>query len=435
MSAPQGGESPAEQPLAARHVAAAVIGNALEFYDFTTYVIFSISIGHAFFPDLGQFANLMLSLGIFSAGFLLRPVGGVVIGTYGDRAGRRPAMVLSFTLAGAAIVAMALIPGYATIGWPAPILALVARGVQGFALGGEVGPATAFLFESAPARRRGLYASYQSASQSIAQLAGGVVGFTLAHVLDPLTFDQWGWRIAFLIGGLTVPFGYAIRRTLPETLHAKESFAAYAPLVEGISVLRTHWRPIAFGVMVLCSGTIATYSLNYLTTFAQDTLHMVVSTSLAAALVLGLFGVASSLAGGWLCDRLGRKPVMIWPRLLFLVLIWPLYFLIVRGRDAQALLLGTAALSLLANFAAGAVYSALSEGLPREIRSRSFSIIYSTSIAIFGGSTQLIETWLIRTTRSAMAPAWYLIGATAVGVIGILLIGETAPIRQRATGG
>ena len=338
-------------------------------------------------------------------------------------------MVLSFTLAGAAIVAMALIPTYAMIGWPAPLLALLARGVQGFALGGEVGPATAYLFESAPSWRRGLYASYQSASQSVAQFAGGAVGFVLAHMLNPVTLDHWGWRIAFLIGGLSVPFGYAIRRSLPETLHADESITAHAPLEEGVSVLRTHWRPIAFGLMVLCSGTIATYTLNYLTTFSQNTLHMVVSTSLAAALVLGLFGVISSLVGGWLCDRVGRKPVMIWPRVFFLAAIWPLYFLIVRDRSAQALLFGSAALSLLANFTAGPVYAALSEGLPREIRSRSFSIIYSTSIAIFGGSTQLIETWLIRVTGNAMAPAWYLLCATGIGLLGIVLIAETAPVR------
>src|SRR5579871_601611 len=424
----EAGEEP--QPLERRHVVAAVIGNALEFYDFTTYAFFSISIGHAFFPVLGEFANLMLSLSVFFAGFLMRPVGGLVIGRYGDRVGRRPATLLSFTLTGAAIVAMALIPPYAAIGWPAPALALVARSVQGFALGGEVGPATAYLFEAAPLHHRGLYASWQSASQSIAQLAGGAVGFVLAHVLDAGTLDAYGWRIAFLIGGLTLPFGYYIRRRLPETLHAPEHAPAHAPLEEGVSVFRTHWRPIAFGLMVFLSGTVATYSLNYLTTFAQRTLHMVVTTSFAATLVLGLAGIVSALFGGWLCDRIGRKPVMIWPRVVFLFAIWPLFYLIVREHDARALLFGSAALSLLANFASAAVYVALSEGLPRAIRSRGFSVIYSTSIAIFGGSTQLIETWLIQVTGSAMAPAWYLTAATAIGVLGIILIAETAPAKR-----
>lgn len=419
-------------PLPARHVVAAVIGNALEFYDFTTYAFFSISIGHAFFPNLGDFVNLMLSLGIFFAGFLMRPIGGLVIGHYGDRAGRRPAMLLSFTLTGIAIIVMALIPPYSMIGWPAPLLALVARGVQGFALGGEVGPATAYLFEAAPLKHRGLYASYQSASQSVAQLAGGLAGFILAHLLNAVVLDQWGWRIAFLLGGLMLPFGYYVRRRLPETLHVREHAPAYAPLEKGVSVFRTHWRPIAFGLMVLLSGTIATYTLNYITTFSLRTLHMVVATSFAATLVLGFAGIVSSVGGGWLCDRIGRKPVMIWPRVLFLLSIWPIFFLIVHRRDAEALLYGSAALSLLANFTSGAVYAALSEGLPREIRSRSFGVIYSTSIAIFGGSTQLIETWLLQVTGSPMAPAWYLIGATVIGLLGIVLIAETAPMRRMA---
>ena len=417
----------AARPPEKRHVVAAVIGNALEFYDFTTYAFFSISIGHAFFPDLGEFTDLMLSLGIFFAGFLMRPIGGAVIGAYGDRAGRRPAMLLSFMLTGAAIVFLAIIPSYARIGWWAPALALLARAVQGFALGGEVGPATAYLFEAAPPAHRGLYASWQSASQSIAQLTGGGVGLVLAHLLDPTALDRYGWRIAFLLGGLTLPFGYYIRRRLPETLHRPEEAVAHAPLEEGVSVFRTHWRTIAFGLMVFISGTIATYSLNYLTTFAQRTLHMVVATSLAATFVLGLAGIFAALAGGWLCDRIGRKPVMIWPRVIFLFSIWPLFYLIVRGHDARALLIGSAALSLISNFASAAVYVALSEGLPRAIRSRGFSIIYSTAIALFGGSTQLIETWLIKVTGSAMAPAWYLTGATALGVLGIVLIAETAP--------
>ncbi|MBV9331703.1 MAG: MFS transporter, partial [Alphaproteobacteria bacterium] len=163
---------------------------------------------------------------------------------------------------------------------------------------------------------------------------------------------------------------------------------------------------------------------------AQRTLHMVVSTSFAATLVLGAMGIVASIAGGWACDRLGRKPIMIWPRLVFLFAIWPIFYLIVREHDARALLIGSAALSLLANFASAALYVALSENLPRQIRSRAFSVIYATSITVFGGSTQLIETWLIKVTGSAMAPAWYMIGATLIGVIGILLIAETAPVRR-----
>src|SRR5262245_6627643 len=252
-------EGPA--PLAKRHVPAAVIGNALEFYDFTIYATFAISIGHAFFPNVNPFWNLMFSLLVFASGFLTRPIGGLVIGSFGDRSGRKPAMLLSFGLMGAAIVGMALIPSFAVIGWLAPALALGARAVQGFALGGEVGPTTAYLFEAAPAHRRGLYASFQSVSQSVASLVGGAVGVLLAQWLNAADLDVYGWRIAFLLGGLTLPFGLLLRRSLPETLHAEDHLPAHAPLQEGISVFRTHWRPIAFGLMVFAAGTVATYTL------------------------------------------------------------------------------------------------------------------------------------------------------------------------------
>jgi MHS family citrate/tricarballylate:H+ symporter-like MFS transporter len=422
-------EGAAHRPLARRHVLAAVIGNGLEFYDFTTYAFFSISIGHAFFPDLGEYVNLSLSLGIFAAGFVMRPIGGIVIGTYGDRSGRKPAMLLSFALMGGAIVAMALIPPFRTIGWAAPMLALVARSVQGFALGGEVGPTTAYLFEAAPVPHRGLYASFQSVSQSVSSLVGGAVGVTLAQLLDAATLDEWGWRIAFLIGGATLPFGLVMRRSLPETLHTHDHAVSHAPLEEGVSVFRTHWRPIAFGLMVFASGTVATYTLNYLTTYARGTLHMLAKTSFAATLVLGAFGIVAAAAGGWLCDRIGRKPVMIWPRILFLLTIYPLFLMIVRMHDATALLVGSAALSVLANFSSAAVYAALTEGLPKEIRGRGFSTIYALSITVFGGSTQSILTWLIHVTGNPMAPAWYLTAFTLLGVIGIVLIAETAPSR------
>ena len=418
-------------PLAKRHVLAAVIGNALEFYDFTIYATFAISIGHAFFPNVSRFWSLMFSLLVFAAGFITRPVGGYFIGSFGDRRGRKPAMLLSFGLMGASIIGMALVPSFAAIGWFAPALALAARALQGFALGGEVGPTTAFLFEAAPPRHRGLYASFQSVSQSVSSLVGGAVGVLLAQGLSAADLDTYGWRIAFLLGGLTLPFGLVLRRSLPETLHSEDHLPAHAPLEEGISVFRTHWRPIAFGLMVFAAGTVATYTLNFLTTYARDTLNMVASTSFAATFVLGAAGIIAAGFGGWLCDRIGRKPVMIWPRVVFLFCIYPLFLLIVLGHDAKALLFGTAGLSILANLSSAAVYAALSELLPKEIRGRGFSIIYSTSITVFGGSTQPILFWLIKATGNPLTPAVYLSVFTAIGVAGIVLISETAPSRRR----
>lgn len=418
-----------------RHLMAAVIGNALEFYDFTTYAFFSVAIGQAFFPSgpggltTTEFGSLMASLGTFGAGFILRPIGGLVIGSYADRIGRRPAMLLSFTLMGLAILALALIPSYRSIGVIAPILAVAARMLQGFALGGEVGPTTAYLVEAAPERQRGLYASWQSASQSIASMVGGGVGVILAMALSVAHLDEYGWRIAFLLGALTLPFGLYIRRSLPETLHAPDHLPENEAARRGFfGVIADHFRAIVIGLMILMGGTVSTYVLNYMTTFARTTLHMGASPSFAATLVNGLFGLIASLAGGWLSDIFGRRRLMLIPRFAALVGIYPIFLLIVYQRSTTALLVGTALLSLLLNISSGAFYVAFAETLPKRVRGVIFATVYATSIALFGGTTQPLIAWLIHVTGNPLAPSWYLVFATLLSVIAMLMMTESAPV-------
>ncbi|MEJ0028191.1 MAG: MFS transporter [Rhizomicrobium sp.] len=419
-----------------RHVAAAVAGNALEFYDFTSYAFFATAIGQAFFPSgpagltQTEFGSLMASLGTFWAGFLLRPVGGMVIGAYSDRVGRRPAMLLSFTLMGVSILALALIPSYSSIGVAAPILAVLARLAQGFALGGEVGPTTAYLVEAAPPAHRGLYASWQGASQSIASFTGGGVGVLLSLVLAPHLLDVWGWRIAFLIGAVTLPFGLILRRTLPETLHAPDHLPVYdAKQAGAVQIVGDHARPIILGLLILAGGTISTYVLNYMTTFARTTLHMGSTVAFSATLVLGLFGALSSLAGGWLSDRYGRRNIMVWPRIVFCLSIIPLFTWIVTQHSAFALLGGSALLAIIGSISSSAFYVAFGESLPKHVRGVIFATVYATSITVFGGSTQSVITWLIHVTGNPMAPAWYLVAATAVSIVAMYLMAETAPVR------
>ena len=235
--------------LSRRHVAAAVIGNALEFYDFVTYAFFAVQIGHAFFPTHNAYASLMLSLGTFGAGFAMRPLGGIVLGRYADKVGRKPAMLLSFALMGCAILAVAVIPSYAMIGITAPVLVVLARMVQGFALGGEVGSSTAFLMEAAPLYERGFYAAWQGGSQYIASFVGGIVGVVLTTAMDPTSFDTYGWRIAFALGALTLPFGLLVRKSLPETLHLSEDAHTVVQTGRTATLLRSNARAIALGLI------------------------------------------------------------------------------------------------------------------------------------------------------------------------------------------
>lgn len=423
-------ESAQRERIVVRHIVAATIGNALEFYDFITYAFFAIQIGHTFFPQTGAYASLMLSLATFGAGFITRPIGGIVIGAYSDRIGRRPAMMLSFMMMGSAIVAMALIPSYAEIGIAAPILAVVARMVQGFSLGGEVGPTTAYLLESAPAKRRGLAVSWQAASQGIAAMIASLVGFGLAATLSDTALSSYGWRIAFLLGAVTLPFGLWIRRNVPETLHQSETHTVSASLAVGaMGVLRENMRVIVLGLVVLASGTIGTYVFNYLATFAQGTLKMSPTAAFAGSVVQNAVTVVTVLVGGWLSDRIGRRPVMIVPRLAVLVLLLPVFHWVIDSRSAMALIVGPSLISAIGGISGGAFYAALSESLPKRVRGSAFATIYAFAIAIFGGSTQLVITWLIHVTGSPMAPTYYLLAAYVAGTVAIALILESAPSR------
>jgi MHS family citrate/tricarballylate:H+ symporter-like MFS transporter len=416
--------------LTTRAIFAATIGNMLEFYDFITYSFFAIQIGHTFFPSHSSFASLTLSLAAFGAGFVTRPIGGLVIGAFSDRAGRRPAMILSFAMMGGAIVVLALTPSYAAIGIAAPMVAILARMVQGFSLGGEVGPTTAYLMEAAAVHRRGLAVAWQPASQQIAATAGALVGLVLSEAMSGAAFNAYGFRIAFLIGATTLPVGLWLRSSLPETLHVTEAGPASIPASGNrLRLASANARLLILGLFILASGTIITYVTNYMTTYAEDTLHVAAELAFATTVVSNGVGIAAALYGGWLADRAGRWPIMVWPQLAALLLTYPVFLWIVEARSAWALLGGLGILSLVGSVPYSAFYVALAEGLPKSIRGRAFATVYAVAIAGFGGTAQLVVTWLIHLTGNAMAPAWYMLFATAVGLAAMTMMRETAPLK------
>ncbi|HEX3664852.1 MAG TPA: MFS transporter [Rhizomicrobium sp.] len=416
--------------LKRRHVAAVMLGNGLEFYDFLTYSFFAIQIGHAFFPARGAFDSLMLSLATFGVGFLARPFGGFVIGIFADRAGRRPAMLLSFLLIGVSTAAMALIPTYAEIGMAAPVLAILARIVQGFSLGGEIGSNTAFLLEAAPPATRGFSVAWQGASQCAALLAASLVGIALTRFLPPALLDAWGWRIAFLIGAVTVPFGLWLRSHLPETLHMAETQPAERAAT-GFELAARHWRIMLLGLVALGMATIANYINIYAVTYAQDILHLSLRTGFIAETVNNLIAIPSGLLGAWISDRHGRWPVNVWTNLGLLVAGWPLFAWMVSAHSDVSLIVSMTILGVAANFSFGSLLAALSESLPKSIRVTGLATVYSLAIGVLGGSTPFIVHGLIRLTGNAIAPAWYMTGATLIGQVALMLIPESAPARLR----
>jgi MFS transporter, MHS family, citrate/tricarballylate:H+ symporter len=424
--------SPPRAPVAERatirprHVAAVVVGNALEFYDFLTYSFFAVYIGRAFFPSHSASVSLLASLGTFGVGFITRPIGGIVIGRMGDRLGRKPAMIFSFTLMGVAITGLALTPSYAMIGVAAPVLVILFRMVQGFALGGEVGPTTAFLLEAAPPNRRGFYTAFQFWTQNMSIMLSGLVGFALANMMGEQQLQDYGWRLAFLLGAAIVPFGLMMRRGLPETFHAREGGKA-----ERIA-LRPYLPIAALGLVLIASGTIGSYTTSYMTTYAIATLHMHANVAFAATIVVGLAGVAFDLVAGALSDRIGRKPLMLVASTLLLLSILPAFWVISHYRTLGTLLGATAVMSILAVFSTGPVIIWLTESLPTAIRSSSLAIVYAVAIAAFGGTTQFAVTWLIRATGNPLAPAWYWSAATLVGLAAMMATRESAPRKLAA---
>jgi MFS family permease len=405
-----------------RQIGAVVAGNALEFYDWVTYSYFAVQIGRSLFPgDSGQ--SLMLSLGAFGIGFLARPLGGLVLGRYADRSGRRPAMILSFALMGVGLLGLALTPSYAVIGMAAPLLAVLFRLVQGFALGGEVGPNTAWLLEAAPAGRSGLFVSLHMATADLGGLVAAAVGFTLASALPPSLFDAWGWRIAFLLGALIVPFGLALRRTLEETLPAEPAMAE-----ESSPILKTALA----GMAILGAATIANYTLQYVTIYAQTTLGMAVNVAFGASLVLGVVSVVCDLGAGWLADRFGRKRTLLLPWLTLILLAVPAYLFVSAVRTPAALFATTAFLSLVHILGSTPAMLLVLEAIPARVRAGAMGLIYACAISIFGGTAQPLIRKLIEWTGSPLAPGWYMAAAVACGLAATFLIRERPQSKHRS---
>ena len=410
----------------ARLIAACTIGNALEFFDFVVYSFFAATIGKLFFPAADPVAQLLLSFAIYGVGFFLRPLGGVVLGTYADSRGRKRATVLTLMLMALGTVMIGLVPTYDQIGFIAPLLVVIGRLIQGFSAGGEVGASTTLLSESAPINQRGFYGSWQLASQGLAVLAASGIAYTINTMLPPADVAAWGWRIPFVSGILIVPIGLWLRSALEET-HANEAEATTAQVSSLSEVFSDHWRRLLLGVMLVVGGTAANAIIVlYMATYAVRQLNLSPASALIASIIAGVVSLIAAPMAGALSDRIGRKTVAGGSYLLIALLIYPAFLLLNASPTLGTLLAVVAVLGTLNAMGGAPAITMLTEIFPTQVRATGMSLVYALGVAIFGGFGQFIVTWLIELLKSPIAPAYYVIGCCVSSLIALLMLPETA---------
>jgi MFS family permease len=419
-----GQDADQKKPMSkASAITAITIGGALELYDSGVYNFFAMLIIPLYFPVGNPFGQLLLSFGTFGAGYLMRPLGGLVIGAYADRRGRKPAVLLSMWLMAFSALILVVTPPYAQLGIMAPVLMIVARLVQGFAIGGEMGSATAMLMEYADERSRGFYTSWQTASQGIAAVFAALVALALSHSLSPAALEHWGWRVAFLIGILVIPVGQVIRRRLEETLEppARKKAAAGS-----LQLMRQHWRELVASVLLMTGLAAAVHLIAYyLPNYAAFQLNIPRGDAVWAGFVAAGMMVIFGPIAGWMSDRYGRRTIVWWSRLALLVMAYPAFVLINAFPTLTCLLVVVGCLAIPMAMTSPATLVLVSEVLPQRLRATGMAVTYYVAIAVFGGFAQLFSTVLIHMTGSPNAPAFYLIGCGLISLLGLAMVPET----------
>jgi MHS family citrate/tricarballylate:H+ symporter-like MFS transporter len=399
-------------------------GNFLEMYDFFVFGYYASAIGKAFFPTGSEFAQLMLAFMTFGAGFLMRPLGAVVLGAYVDHHGRRAGLLLTLGLMAIGTLSIALVPGYASIGLAAPIIVVIGRLIQGFSAGVELGGVSVYLAEIATPGHKGFYVSWQSGSQQIAVIFVALLGVWLSSVVPPDDMFVWGWRIPFLVGCLIVPLIFMLRRSMTETKEFEErKKSAHHPSPrEILQALVKNWQIVIVGMLLVTMTTVSFYFITaYTPTFGRDVLKLSGIDSLVVTLCVGISNLFWLPVMGAVSDRVGRKPVLILFTVLMLVTAYPALSWLVGAPSFTHLLLVELWFSFIYGSYNGAMVVSLTEIVPVHVRTVGFSAAYSLATALFGGFTPAVSTYLIEATGNRAVAGLWLMFAAACGLVATLL--------------
>lgn len=396
-----------------RLIVASSIGNALEWFDFVAYGFFAVTISKLFFPTGDDTVSLLVTFATFGLSYLFRPLGAILLGWYGDKVGRKPALLVSLSMTVAGTLICTVIPTYETIGMAAPIGILVARILLALSAGGEFGSATALLTESG-SKRRAFMASWQFSSQGAASLLAALAGFLLNQWLTPEQIAAWGWRLPFAFGLLIAPVGLYIRRHIDEVPMAKK--AEVAAEDEASWGLQTARVLVAMGILSV--STAATYlMLLYMPTFAIKQLHLPQSTAFAAAAVTGAILMVGAPFMGMLADRVGRARIMVISTVLTLATIYASFVWVIAMPTVWVMMAIMIWAGILKAVYFGSLGVVLSSIFPPATRVRGMGISYSLGATIFGGFTPFMVTWLVGKTGNPVSPSYYLMVCAAISLV------------------
>ena len=407
-------------------------GNFLEQYDFFLFGFYANYISKVFFPVDSEFASLMLTFAVFGAGFLMRPLGAIVLGAYIDEVGRRKGLIVTLSIMASGTVLIAFVPGYASIGLLAPALVLIGRLLQGFSAGAELGGVSVYLAEIATPGHKGFYTAWQSASQQVAIVMAAALGYGLNQFLLPADMAAWGWRIPFFIGCAIVPFIFILRRSLQET----EEFQArrhHPDTREVFDSMVRNWRTVLTGMFFVAMTTTTFYLITvYTPTFGRSVLHLSAADSLLVTLLVGVSNFVWLPIGGALSDRMGRKPILIGISALALLTAYPAMSWLVAAPSFEHLLTVLLVFSCYFGMYNGAMVVALTEVMPISVRVVGFSLAFSLATAVFGGFTPAISTYLIDATADKAAPGLWMSFAAMCGLVATLIFFRSGGAARRA---
>ena len=412
-----------------RPVVRVASGNFLEMYDFQVFGYYAAAIARTFFPSGNEFASLMLSLMTFGAGFLMRPLGAIVLGTYIDHRGRRNGLLLTLGLMAIGTVSIACTPSYASIGLIAPLLVVAGRLVQGLSAGVEAGGVSVYLFEVATPGHKGFYTSWQAASQQVAVMFAAVLGLGLTLRLTGDQMTRWGWRVPLLVGCAIIPLLFLLRRSLKETPEFLERKRRPSQR-EILRTLARSWRLVVLGTLLTIMNTVCFYMITaYTPTFGGAVLHLAARDNMIVTLCVGASNFFWLPIMGAVSDRIGRRPMLAAVSMLALLTAYPALLWLVNAPSFSRLMAVELWLSFLFASYNGALIVFLTEIMPADVRTAGFSLVHSSATAIFGGFTPAISTYLIHATGNRAIPGLWLSFAAVCGLIATALLSSSRVAR------